>query len=137
VRVVLDTNVFVSGVFFSGPPYQILKAWRDDRFRLVVSPDILKEYRRVGEILAKEHPSVDLEPALAYVTQNAILLSAPALPERVCEDPDDDKFIACALAAGNAIIVSGDRHLLKVSGVQNIEILTPREFVDRVLENLG
>lgn len=137
MRVVLDTNVFVSGVFFSGPPYQILKAWRDDRFRLVVSPDILKEYRRVGEILAEEHPSVDLEPALAYVTQNAILLSAPALPEGVCEDPDDDKFIACALAAGNAVIVSGDKHLLKVSGYQNIEILTPREFVDRVLENLG
>lgn len=135
MRVVLDTNVFVSGVFFSGPPYQILKAWRDDRVQLVVSSDILKEYRRVGEVLAEEHPSVDLEPALAYVIQNALLLSPLSLPERVCEDPDDDKFLACALAGGNTIIVSGDRHLLKVSGYQNIEILRPREFVDRYLEN--
>ncbi len=51
MRVVLDTNVFVSGVFFSGPPFQILSAWRDSRIQLVVSAEILEEYRRVGERL--------------------------------------------------------------------------------------
>jgi predicted nucleic acid-binding protein len=53
VKIVLDTNVFVSGVFFSGPPYQILPAWREDKFQLAVIPEILEEYRRVGGILAK------------------------------------------------------------------------------------
>lgn len=52
LKAVMDTNVFVSGVFFSGPPYQILKAWQSGEFELVVSHDILDEYRRVGEILA-------------------------------------------------------------------------------------
>ena len=64
LKVVLDTNVFVSGVFFSGPPYQILKTWQLGEFELIVSGEILDEYRRVGEILREEHPAVDLNPSL-------------------------------------------------------------------------
>jgi putative PIN family toxin of toxin-antitoxin system len=45
VKVVLDTNVFVSGVFFKGPPHWILLAWRDGKLQLVISPEILDEYR--------------------------------------------------------------------------------------------
>ena len=52
MRVVLDTNVLVSGVFFSGLPRRILEAWRDRRVELVVSLEILEEYRRVGERLS-------------------------------------------------------------------------------------
>jgi putative PIN family toxin of toxin-antitoxin system len=133
VKVVLDTNVFVSGVFFSGPPFQILQAWRDGKIQLVVSPEILDEYRRVGEILAEEHPAIDLEPMLEYVIHNAVVFSAPPLPEGVCNDPDDDKFFACALASGSNLVVSGDRHLLRVSGYQNIEVLKPRDFLDKHL----
>jgi predicted nucleic acid-binding protein len=58
LKVVMDTNVFISGVFFSGPPFQILKAWQSGKFELVVSQEILDEYRRVGEILGEEHPSL-------------------------------------------------------------------------------
>ena len=64
MRVILDTNVFVSGVFFSGPPYQILRAWRDGKIQLVVSPEILEEYQRVGEILSKQFSKVDLSPII-------------------------------------------------------------------------
>jgi predicted nucleic acid-binding protein len=49
-------------------------------------------------------------------------MSALPLPEKVCEDPDDDKFLACALESGSTVIVSGDKHLLKISGYQNIEV---------------
>jgi putative PIN family toxin of toxin-antitoxin system len=133
MKVVLDTNVFVSGAFFSGPPFQILAAWREGRFQLVISPEILEEYRRVGEILAEDHPGVRFEPILEFVVQNTLLVSAPPLPEGICDDPDDDKFLACALASGSVIVVSGDRHLLKVSGYQNIEVLNPREFLEKRL----
>ena len=44
MKVVLDTNVFISGVFFSGPPHQILTAWRDGKIQLAISQEILKEY---------------------------------------------------------------------------------------------
>jgi putative PIN family toxin of toxin-antitoxin system len=133
VKVILDTNVFVSGVFFSGPPNQILKAWQDDKIELIISPDILDEYRRVGEILAEEHPGVDLFPVLEFVIQTATIYSAPPLPDAVCEDPDDDKFFACALASGSTIIVSGDKHLLEASGYRGIEVVKPRDFVNKHL----
>ena len=133
LKVVMDTNVFVSGVFFSGPPYQILNAWQSGEFELVVSQEILDEYERVGEVLAEEYPKVDLNPFLNFVLENAKVYKSVELKEPVCEDPDDDKFFACALASGSRIIISGDKHLLKVTGYQGIEVLKPREFVDRYL----
>jgi uncharacterized protein len=133
LKVVMDTNVFVSGVFFSGPPYQILKAWQSGEFELVVSQEILDEYRRVGEILSEERPHVDLNPILIFVIEHAKVYQPVELKEPICEDPDDDKFFACALASGSKVIVSGDKHLLKVSGYHDIEVLKPREFVDRYL----
>jgi putative PIN family toxin of toxin-antitoxin system len=133
LKIVMDTNVFVSGVFFSGPPYQILKAWQSGEFELSVSQEILDEYRRVGKILAEERPNIDLNPILNFVIEHAKVYKPAKLKEPVCEDPDDDKFFACALASGSRVIVSGDKHLLKVSGYEEIDVLKPREFVNRYL----
>jgi len=133
VKVILDTNVFISGVFFTGPPHQILSAWRDGVIKLVISQDILSEYRWVGEEFADEFPSIDLRPILDLVTIEAELYVSKDLPEPLCSDPDDDKFVACAMASGSRIIVSGDKHLLKVSGYHDIEILKPREFINKHL----
>ena len=134
MKVVLDTNVFVSGIFFSGPPYQILEAWRNGIIQLIISPEILDEYRRVGEVLADQHPGVDLLPVLEYVIHHAEIYAAAALSETVSEDPDDDIFLACAIASQCTLIVSGDKHLLRVSGYRGIDVLKPREFTNRYLE---
>ena len=135
MRIILDTNVFVSGVFFTGPPYEILKGWRDGKWQLVISPEILDEYRRVGESLAEQFPGIDLGPTLELVTVKAAMFSAQSFQEPVCADPDDDKFLACALASKSKVIVSGDKHLLQVSGFREIKVLKPREFVDEYLSN--
>lgn len=132
MKVILDTNVFISGIFFNGPPFRILQAWRDGKVQLAISLEILEEYRRVGEILVEGHPDIDLEPVMEFVLENSTLYAVPPLQEQVCEDRDDDKFFACALASGSDLIISGDRHLLKVSGYQNIEVLKPREFLNRL-----
>jgi len=137
VRVILDTNVFVSGVFFSGPPYRILEAWRGGKLQLVASQEILEEYRRVGETLAAQFPGVNLHPIIDLVTTNAEIFPNQALPQSVCEDPEDDKFIACALASRCRVIVSGDRHLLKVSGFGDIKVMSPRQFIDKYLSKRG
>ena len=68
MRIVLDTNVFISGIFFSGPPYQILKAWRDGKVQLLVSPSILDEYRRIAAELTFQFRGVDLRPFLDLLT---------------------------------------------------------------------
>jgi putative PIN family toxin of toxin-antitoxin system len=133
MKVILDTNVFVSGVFFSGPPYRILETWRNGKIQLVMSQEILNEYRRVGESLAEQFPNVELPPMLELITINAELFSVQNLPEPVCKDPDDDKFLACALASKCKVIISGDKNLLKVSGFHGIRVIRPRNFVDEYL----
>ena len=133
MRVILDTNVFVSGVFFRGPPYQILTAWRDGKVQLVASPEILDEYQRVGEILGKQFPKVDLGPIIDLLAVEAKLVLPPPLPEPVCADPDDDKFLACALASKTKFVISGDKHLLNVSNYRGIMIVRPRKFVNEYL----
>jgi len=133
VRVILDTNVFVSGVFFAGPPYRILEAWGDGELQLVVSQEILEEYQRVGETLAEQSPGINLQPIIDLVTANAEIFPNQILRGSVCEDPDDDKFIACAIVSRCKVIVSGDRHLLKVSGFGGIKVMRPRQFIDEYL----
>lgn len=133
MKVVIDTNVFISGVFFSGPPYQILKAWQNRDLQIIVSLEILDEYYRVGEELSAQFPEADLNPILELVTTKAELIEAERLDETVCDDPDDDKFFACAIAGGADLIISGDKHLLKMSGYQGIKVVRPRQFVDNYL----
>ena len=133
MRIVLDTNVFVSGIFFSGPPSRILEAWRDRRIELAVSPDILNEYQRVGNELSGQFPSIDLSSILGLVAIHAIMFNPPQLLKPVCEDPDDDMFIACAIASKSNVIVSGDKHLLKVAESGGVHIIKQREFVDTFL----
>ena len=133
MKIILDTNVFISGVFFSGPPYQILKSWRDGKVQLVISKEILAEYQRVGEILAERFSEVNLDPIIKLVAVKAELVLAPNLSDPICDDPDDDKFLACAIKSKNKLIISGDKHLLRVSGYQSIEIIRPRRFVDKYL----
>ncbi len=133
MKVVLDTNVFLSGVFFGGLPYENLRAWRDRRLSLVYSPDILDEYRRTGEKLARQFEGVDLDPFLALVVIEGKLFVSPALFEAVCDDPEDDKFFACAIASKCKVIISGDKHLLKATGYHGIEVLKPRVFAESYL----
>ncbi len=98
MKIVLDTHVFVSGFFFSGPPYQILRAWKNQEIQIVISLEILDEYSRVGEELSERFPETDLDPILELVITKAELVQAARRSEAVCDDPDDDKFFACAIA---------------------------------------
>jgi len=133
VKVVLDTNVLISGIFFGGPPSLILEAWREGKFILVFSAEILAEYRQTASILAEDHPPIDLRFILAVIENEAEICEAPVLLSQICIDPEDDKFLACALASGSPVVVSGDKHLLKVSGFHGIQVMRPRAFLDTFL----
>ena len=133
MRVVVDTNVLISGAFYSGPPLQILQACLEGEFQLVLSPQILVEYRRVGQEFSQMHPNSDFERLLGLLVTQALIVDVPDLARPVCRDPQDDKFIACALAVGAEVIVSGDKDLLAVSEQLIVPVMRPREFVDRYI----
>ncbi len=135
MKIVLDTNVFISGVFFGGPPYQILDAWRHWKIEIVLSQDIFDEYQRIATELSRQFKGIDISVFLDLLTVKAIWVFAPRIPFSVSTDPDDDKFISCALASRTKVIVSGDKHLLNISGFRGVEVLTPRSFLEMYIKN--
>lgn len=135
MRIVLDTNVLISGVFFSGPPSKILDACFTGQHELAVSPEIIEEYSRVGTGFSGNDPHPDFARFLGMIVGVALLVSPQAASEAICADSDDDKFFHCALASGATHIVSGDKHLLAVSGHGGITVIRPREFMDTCMEN--
>jgi putative PIN family toxin of toxin-antitoxin system len=133
MRIIVDTNVFVSGIFWSGASYRILKAWQQDKISLVVSQEIIDEYERVGKNLSEKYSSIDIDiaPFLQLVAIYAEFYVPCKLEKAISRDSDDDKFIACALAANVKVIVSGDKDLLCLLNYGNIEILSPASFVKK------
>jgi putative PIN family toxin of toxin-antitoxin system len=131
MRIVLDTNVFISGIFFAGLPSLILKAWENQSLQIVLSRHILDEYQRVASALSSKFPSVDILPIIDLVTIHGQFVDTQGFDITVCEDPDDDKFLECAIAGKCKTIISGDKHLLKLSGYEGIAVLSPRTFIDK------
>ena len=134
MKVVLDTNVVASGIFWSGPPLDIVQAFFHERINVFVTEEIFEEYSRVITLLANKYKQ-DMSKVLDAIKIKAhwnipIILNAP-----VCEDPDDDKFIACAISSDAKIIVSGDKLLLRCSGYRGINIMTPKLFVATVIDS--
>lgn len=131
MRVVLDTNVLVSALFFGGVPRLVLEAWSDDRFELMLTPAIFDEYLATCARLAASRPELEYAEMLATIVGHGTLIADGMVPGSITSDPDDDKFFICARDAG-AIIVSGDRHLLEASGWEGVRVLLPRAFLDSI-----
>jgi putative PIN family toxin of toxin-antitoxin system len=128
MRIVLDTNVFISS-FFGGNPRSIIDLWKDGRLTLCLSQDVIDEYIEVlGRLGLNNRP--ELEELLKLFATGFRIVFTTRTPEiHVVTDPDDDKFIACALALKTGHIISGDKALVDVRQYQGIKIVTPREFL--------
>ena len=137
MRAVLDTNVYVSGTILSrGVPYELLQAWREQRFVLVTSEAILAEIERVLRYprIRKRYTvtAQDVTRLIASLRADALVVPGDYEVRGASADPDDDMFLACALEAQAECVVTGDSHLLELGQYHGIEILTPREFLDRL-----
>lgn len=134
MRVVVDTNLIVSRALVPhGIPAQILTAWRDDAFELLVSEPILVEYQRVlsyGRLRAKhQRDDQQIAEIIEEIREFAVLVEPTRIITAIEEDPDDNKFLECAVAGGAAVIVSGDPHLLSLGAYEDIAILRPSAFL--------
>lgn len=133
MRIVLDTNVLISGIFFHGPSYRILQAWKQKKVQFVITLEIYAEYTRVAEVISKKYPGIDISEILNLIAIYSEIVQSLTLSEPICEDPDDDKFIACAISNEVRYIVSGDKHLIKISGYHGIRVIKPQEFCTEFL----
>jgi len=128
MRVVADTNTVVSGLLWRGAPRKVLDAARKGTIELFTSIDLLAE---LEDVLGREKFARRLSLAQIGPRQLVVGYAALAIPVTpleiaavIVDDPDDDAVLACALAAGAEVIVSGDSHLLRLKNYEGIDILT-------------
>ncbi len=129
VRVVLDTNVVISGMFWEGIPREILGRCEKGELKAVFSRELLEELRRViareRKFNLKEEEIREKERALLKVGE---MVEPKVRVNVVTDDPDDNKLLECALASGTKVIISRDKDLLRLGSWRGIMILTPETF---------
>lgn len=134
IKVVIDTNVFVSS-FFGGNPRKVIDLWKSGQIVLCLSKDIVDEYIDVLQRFGLQNED-ELEELLNLFAQGFHIIFTHKTPKLrlVEEDPGDDKFIECAVALKCKFIISGDKALLAVQNYIGIKIITPKEFLDTYME---
>lgn len=135
MKVVLDTNVLVSGFLWQGTPEEIFVLAEKNLITICVTKETLIEFERVlsyskfKQHLARIHKtSAEILDEFLEIVECYPSLRLPN-PE-VVQDPSDDLFLACALSATASCIISGDAHLLKLKSFRGISIFTPKQFLD-------
>lgn len=136
MKVVVDTNVLISGVFFGGAPRRVVEAVAGRQIEASATPEIMEEYDRVVREMVRRGQGRLRTDALS-VLLSRIRIDEPATTVAVCRDPDDDKFIACAIDAGALYVVSGDRDLLDLGSYEGVDMITAADFCDRYLTEKG
>jgi putative PIN family toxin of toxin-antitoxin system len=122
ISVVADSNVIISALHFGGLPRQFLIACQHRRFNLAVSPPLLTE---IDRILRDKFgwSEAALQRASTQLRQLANLVHPTQVLDAVPADPDDNRILECAIAAGAATIVTGDKHLLRLGSYEGIRIM--------------
>jgi uncharacterized protein len=130
-RIVLDTNVLISALLFSGPPNRLVTLWQEGRIVLLVSKDVLVEYFRVLSYPKFGLTQAEIKELIAEnVLPYAETVTIGTHPPDISEDPADDKFLFLADDGRARYIVSGDKHLLSLEKYRGIEILPVRNFLE-------
>jgi putative PIN family toxin of toxin-antitoxin system len=129
MRVVADTNIYISALMFGGLPGVFLKHAFQNAFLLVTSPALLDELdeklRLKFEVSPDDAQAIRLRlEKIAHVVRPDIALDI------IKDDPDDNRVLECAAAGKADYVVSGDRHLLKLRSFDSVPILTVRQFMD-------
>jgi len=131
LRVVLDTNVFVSATIVQGKQFELLKLAKLGKIKLIASPEIIGEFR---EVISRKKFSFSEEQIFNAVKQ-ILEIAEIIIPQHklnvVQEDIDDNKILECATESNADFIVSGDPHLLNLKYYKNIKIVNATEFFDK------
>ena len=136
LRIVLDTNIVISGLIWRGAPHQVMLALSDDKFTAYTSYSMVSELTRklLGTKLGRELIKRDISAQQLVMSYTALceIVSPVPLAQPICRDPDDDAVLACAKAANADLIVSGDQDLLVLQAFEGIQIVTVAQALERL-----
>jgi uncharacterized protein len=134
MRIVVDTNILISGTYWTGNSYKILKKVDEKEIELCISKEIVEEYHETlksdyitDKVIRK---SLSTNEVAIKIINNAVFIVPSSKINEIKEDPDDNMILECAVEGKAEIIVSQDRHLLNLKEFQGIKIFTPEDFLE-------
>lgn len=131
VRVVIDTNVFVSGLLKSDNPLSnVVDLFIEDKINLIISEEVFSEYIKVllrPELKVKKDNIVRL---ISIFILKAEIIKVKTKLDIIERDPSDNKFLECALDGKVDYIITGDKHLLELKKYKKIKIVDPKTFIN-------
>jgi len=132
MNVVVDANIFISGIYRGGNPRNVLKTLVDGIGTLFITDEIVDE---IEHALKKPKLGLTAEEVKGWITEieklgEKIVISPKYRVTGICRDPDDNKYLECALAANADYIISGDRDLLDLKEYHKVKIVNARDYLD-------
>jgi putative PIN family toxin of toxin-antitoxin system len=130
LRIVLDTNVLVSALLFTGELSEIVALWKQGKITPIFSRQTFAEFRNV-----LQYPKFSLtEREIKMIIEEEVLpffeiAEAGNIAGGLCKDPDDDKFLSCAISAAADFIVSGDKDLCSLDRYKSTRIIRTSDFL--------
>ena len=138
MNIVIDTNVIISGILWTGIPNKIISAVEQGKFTSCCTPSIISE---IENVLKRPYftkridaLNISVDSIVTGILEFSKLYEDSVASPVVLSDPDDDKFIFCALASQAKYIISGDRHLLDLRQWQGVKIVSPQNFYSIALD---
>lgn len=125
--VVFDTNVIISGIITEGLCSRLLRRARLREFSLMICPCIFDEIRKILKEKLKASRE-EILSAFDVINESISEVFDPISIQPICKDKDDDRIIACALAANADYLVTGDADLLEIKRYKSLKILPPKDF---------
>jgi putative PIN family toxin of toxin-antitoxin system len=130
MKIVIDTNIFISSFFWGGTPRKIIERIIEGKDKLFICKEILQE---VASVMARPKFNVSNEYIVRFIhsiEEIADYIILTGIVEQICRDSEDDKILECALLANVDYIITGDADLLILKEFQGIKIITPNEYIN-------
>lgn len=129
LKVVIDTNVFVSGLYWKGNySCQVIDSWKNKNFLLVTSQAIIEELTRILKTFRIKTTEEEIEKLKEEIIKKSIIVE-PLFTIDIVKDKSDNKFIEAAYEVKADYIVTQDNDLLSLKEYQGIKIITPNGFL--------
>ncbi len=130
IKVVLDTNIYISGILFTGNPRIILDLAIKGRIKVCISSDIITEIKDVLSRKKFGFPTEIIETIIREIESVTTLITPSKKYKVVSRDNDDNIIIDCAAEAHVDYIITGDNDLLSLNNYNAIRIINPAEFIE-------
>lgn len=130
MRIVIDTNVLISGVFFGGFPRKILSTVVEQKITACATAEIINEYEEIVQEMINRKQGHINKAILSPLIKTMEIID-PVSRVEICRDPDDNKFLECAKDSHALYVVSGDKDLLVIEQFENIQIMTAKDFCEK------